>query len=786
MSRAAHLLGLLLAAALAAAWPGRSIAQSLEFHAPLSAADAKTPAVMRDLAERLLPVYQQSDPDRYLASLSVLQLTAGDYAAAVESRESLQERRRVADSGRPVGRGRVLDIYARAKVIEAQSRTPFSDAFGKAYQAVFSRLNDHDAFMLSGWLVIPPQEFRESFQRLLDEQRSKDIVNQQEAEALLSAFVYSEAYRSMAPWVGALNVADDARRYAEDAQITINQAGRPGIAVTVIRSKSASGPLPALLELGIDRPTVSARESAAHGYVGVWATVRPGTAPTGAFVPYQHDGDAARAVIRWIAGQRWSDGRVGMYGEGYSGFTAWAAAARMPAALKAIAVSDPGAPGIDAPMTGGIFQNSAYRWSLEVTNTAPALAPSFEDDDIWRALDEKWYRSGRRYRDFGRLYGRPNPIFVRWLNHPSYDRFWQTMIPFRQQFARIDIPVLTMTGYFASAEPAALYYFSEHHRYNPRADHTLLIGPYDEEAMRNGASASIRGYQVDTAALVDLRELRYQWLDHALKDGAAPAQLSDRVNFEVMGANEWRHVPSIEAMAGESLRFYLSTGTAPVAQGHRLIRRKSAKPATVNQTVSLTDRSDAGWLPPTDLITQRLVTHNSLTFVSGPLRKAAEFNGLLSGRLDFAVNKLDMDINMAAYERTAGGDYVRLFNPSDELRLSYAADRVHRHLLKAGERQKLAFTGERITSRRLEAGSRLVIVLRVSKRPDREINYGTGNDVSEESIDDGKTPVKVRWYNDSYIEIPTRSVAAPADAAPADAAPAGQARQAVPRGGGPH
>jgi hypothetical protein len=163
-------------------------------------------------------------------------------------------------------------------------------------------------------------------------------------------------------------------------------------------------------------------------------------------------------------------------------------------------------------------------------------------------------------------------------------------------------------------------------------------------------------------------------------------------------------------------------------------------------------------MPPADLITRSLVTHNSLTFVSGPMKAAVDFNGLLSGRLDFAVNKMDMDINVAAYALTTGGDYVRLFDPADELRLSYAADRVHRHLLKAGERQKLEFAGERMTARRLEAGSRLVIVLRVSKRPDREINYGTGNDVSEESIEDGRTPIKVRWYNDSYVEIPARAV----------------------------
>jgi hypothetical protein len=61
-----------------------------------------------------------------------------------------------------------------------------------------------------------------------------------------------------------------------------------------------------------------------------------------------------------------------------------------------------------------------------------------------------------------------------------------------------------------------------------------------------------------------------------------------------------------------------------------------------------------------------------------------------------------------------------------------------------------------MTSRQLQAGSRLVMVLAVNKRPDREINYGTGNDVSEESIADGKIPIKIRWFGDSYIEIPIR------------------------------
>ena len=174
------------------------------------------------------------------------------------------------------------------------------------------------------------------------------------------------------------------------------------------------------------------------------------------------------------------------------------------------------------------------------------------------------------------------------------------------------------------------------------------------------------------------------------------------------------------------------------------------------QTVSFADRTDAGWMPPADLISKNLVSHNSLMFVSEPLSKPTEFSGLFSGRLDFTVNKMDVDLNIMLYERLANGDYVRLFNPTYEIRASYARDRVHRHLLKAGERQELTFMSERITSRQLQAGSRLVVVLGVNKRPDREINYGTGNDVSEESIADGRVPLKIRWYNDSYIDIPIR------------------------------
>ena len=735
---------------LIAASDGWASPPGLEFHAPAAEDAAAAGAAMRELAARLLPIYQESDPDRYLANLSALQLVAGNAAAADASRQSLRSRRQRATVHRPAGPELIYDIYAHAKALEAGNGISFAEAFARSFREAVSRLNAEDAYALIRMLEIPPVAAREALRKSLVQQRTTDIIGQTEAVDLIWKYLSYDAYRIIGPLVGGLATEDEHRRYVED-DLVIKTPEGVKLSVRVVRPKDAK-PLPALLEFTIYDTKNDALECAAHGYAGVVAYTRGKRTNPAMLVPYEHDGADADAVISWTVKQPWSDGRVGMYGNGYSGFTAWAAAKHPPAALKAIAVSAPNAPGIDVPMAGGIFQNSAYRWSSFVMDTRPTDTDEYYEDAPWRALDQKWYRSGRRYRDFGRLAGTSDPVFTRWLNHPSYDRYWQDMLPYREQFADINIPVLTVTGYYAGSEPGALYYFAQHLKFNPRADHTLLIGPYDDSVMQHGASAMLQSYEVDTAALIDVRALRYQWFDHVLKDAPLPSLLKDRVNYEVMGANEWRHAASLESVSEGSLKFYLDAG----GQGdrHRLTQHKPARAALLRQTVSLTDRSDYAWTPPADFTSRNLATHNAVMFVSEPLEKAAEFSGLFSGRLDFTVNKMDLDLDITLYELSPGGDYIYLFNPTFEFRASYAHDRAQRHLLRAQARQELAFKSERMTSRRLQAGSRLVMILGVSKRPDREINYGTDDDVSEDGIADGKTPIKIGWYNDSYIEIP--------------------------------
>ncbi len=100
-------------------------------------------------------------------------------------------------------------------------------------------------------------------------------------------------------------------------------------------------------------------------------------------------------------------------------------------------------------MRNGIFRSQAYRWIQDATNSEVPDYSSESEEASWHLLEKRWYVSGQPYRELDRMAGRPSPIFQRWLSHPSYDSYWHSMVPFGAQFARIKIPVLSITGYYA-------------------------------------------------------------------------------------------------------------------------------------------------------------------------------------------------------------------------------------------------------------------------------------------------------------------------------------------------
>lgn len=730
------------------------LAQQMDFRAPASVDAPATAEAMRDLAVRVLPVYQEDNSDRYLFTLSALQIAAGSYDAATATRQTLRERRLAVEPDRLDGRATMADIYAQALADAQREKLPFERAFQGAFRNMVMPLRDATAYTVTSWRPPALAGLRDAVQKAFDQRRGQDSISVVDAADLVRSWVAYEAVRAYTPLLAALDAEDEQRRYTPEQSVIIRSHDGAAIKAVMVRPRNASRPLPTLLEFTIYANSPNfAQECAAHGYVGVVAYTRE-TPDTGyRVIPFEHDGEDARAVIEWIAQQPWSDGQVGMYGVSYSGFTQWAAAKRPPAALKAIATASPDAPGIDFPMRNNIFRNAAYRWVFNVTN--PHGWDDTYDDKHWSELEQTWYRSGKSYFEFDRTDGRPNRFFHKWLHHPSYDAFWQSLIPYGAEFAQIGIPVLTTAGYYGGEQPGALYYFTQHNRFNSNADHTLLIGPYDDGAMQRSPLAQLRGYQVDPVALVDLRELRYQWFDFVLKGAPKPLILSDRVNFEVMGANEWRHVPSIAAMANAQLRYYLDNAARDGR--HVLSARRPAKAGFVLQKLDFADRSDADWVSPYAIISDSPNLHNALAYVSEPLEHATDLAGMVSGHLDLVVNRMDVDLTVAIYELMPDGKYLALFDPVYSFRASYVRDRSHRQLLASGVRQQISFQIERLISRRIEAGCRIVVAIGVSKSPELQINYGSGQDVSAESLEeDGQPPLEIRWYNSSYIDLPVQ------------------------------
>lgn len=524
------------------------------------------------------------------------------------------------------------------------------------------------------------------------------------------------------------------------------------LSAVVVRKKGAPLQQPTALMYFIysdtKRSLMEAKYAADHGYVGIVADARGKRLSPDDPVPYEYEAKDVNLVIDWIVQQPWSDGRVAMYGGSYSGFAQWAAAKYLHPALKTIVPYVAAIPGLGLPMENNIFLLANYQWPFYVTNNKYTDNAVNNDGARWRNMRMKWWESGLAYNKVDSLDGTPNPWLQKWLSHPDYDTYWQSMVPFKQEYAKINIPVLTITGYYDDGQVSALEYLREHYKYLPNAEHYLIIGPYDHFGAQKGGVSDLRGYQVDERALINTREITFQWMDYILKGGKKPELLKDKINFEVMGANTWRHVPSLDQMEASKIRFYLNNTGAE----HQLSPLKPVQGNFIDQTVDLADRTTMNNdYYPDPIVKDEIDKSNGLFFLSKPFETAVTVSGSLQGKLKAIINKKDMDIGLTLYELTPEGQYFQLSYFLG--RASYAHDSSRRKLLRPGKEETIPFYRSRVFSRQLKKGSRLLLMLNIDKNPFAEINYGTGKQVSRETIKDAGEPLKIKWSTQSYIDL---------------------------------
>ncbi len=734
-----------------------AFAQEFDFPESAGHDDAVLAQAMPELAKAVLAEYRAAERETDLDNLFRLQMVAGRYEDAVKS---ITERRALRTAKVPGGGDWIdvqYEVLARAK---ADGGRPFAEAYTQAFQDVIGHLDDRNAALVIRTMRAAGQEsMKGAVQRDREKQKGKGRIALADALQLVRDYQVFDSYRTFMPLAVPLAEADDNRRYVIVKDQVVATSDGVSLCTTIVRPR-VERPLPALLEFTIYVDPVWNLEdplvAAAHGYVGVLGLTRGKGCSSGPIVPYRHDGPDAAALIGWIAAQPWSDGRVGMYSGSYNGFTAWSAAKQMPKALKAIAVGAPARPGVDVPMEGNVFWNFVYAWPFYTTDLKGADDATYNDFERWNRLSRNWYVSGRAYRDLDKIDGKPNPIFDEWISHPGYDAYWRSLVPSAEELARLRIAVLQTAGYYFGGPGAAVPYYTAYARANPKAEQYLLIGPYHHFGAQIGVVGllgqifpSLAGLDLDPAALINIEELRYDFFDHEFKGAPLPALLKDRVNYEVTGANVWKHAPSLEAMANGKMRLHLT----PARSGSNYSLSGEESDSSVTLTVNMADRSDADrQAPGGGVVSKEIDTWNGLEFVSDSLPAGTEVSGLFSGRLDFVANKKDFDFEIDLYELTPKGEYV-LLAPYWS-RTSYAGHPGRRDLLTPGKRHRLDFRSIRLMSRALQPGSRVVLVLTVIKGNDRQINYGSGKDVSAETVKDAGAPLVIRWYGDSYVDLP--------------------------------
>jgi len=320
---------------------------------------------------------------------------------------------------------------------------------------------------------------------------------------------------------------------------------------TILRPAVQREPLPVILRFtpyGADRYFPRAAFFATHGYVVAIVEVRGRGDSEGAYRPYVNDAKDGYDVVQWLADRDYCDGRVAMRGASYTGFLQWAIAALSPPALKTIV---PGAApyfAVDNPAYRGVEIPYRLRWYALVAgrqrNTNFNSAREF-----WNGLYAELARGELEYARLDEAAGLPTSYWKESLQTPESRERYSRLNPITTALAQIDIPVLTMTGAYDGAQLGTFTHYRKLLESNPEAAERtwLLVGPWDHAGV-SSTQRAVGGVDFGEEAAVDHLQLELEWFDWVLKEGEKPALLDDRVTYFMAGPNEWRSVPSFEAL----------------------------------------------------------------------------------------------------------------------------------------------------------------------------------------------------------------------------------------------
>jgi putative CocE/NonD family hydrolase len=313
-----------------------------------------------------------------------------------------------------------------------------------------------------------------------------------------------------------------------------------------------------------------------YGSEGDYVMTRPLRGPLNAST-VDHSTDAYDTIDWLVKNVPESNGRVGIIGSSYEGFTVLMALVNPHPALK---VAVPMSPMVDGWKGDDWFHNGAFRQ----TNFDYIYGQTTARGDgkrIARGVydDYQLFLESGSAGDFARRFGIEQLPFWRKLSeHPAYDDFWKYQA-LDQVLAAQPLQVPTM--YVASLYDQEDMYGAVHAYQATEPKDTghdrnfLVLGPWRHSGVNyDGSTLGPLKFEGNTA-LQFRRDVMQPFLDQYLKEGAPRANTPPVLVFET-GTNLWQRLPRWplaceSGCAAASQRLYLqpagALGFAPPAKG---------------------------------------------------------------------------------------------------------------------------------------------------------------------------------------------------------------------------
>jgi hypothetical protein len=489
-----------------------------------------------------------------------------------------------------------------------------------------------------------------------------------------------------------------------------------------------------------------------RGYAVVAEDVRGRYASEGTFGMTSQEGPDGNDTINWIAEQPWSNGHVAMAGSSYLGMVQWWAAVQDNPHLNAIS---PMCSGDDEYLDRYYSSGGAMKIGERLLWLSQNLTPRSRLRPLFRSYIN---HLPLRTADVAAA----DVVLPAWQNavdHPSYDRFWKKL-SIREQAARIDLPVLSLGGWFDNYAESDLDAFSRLALEHKRVE--TWIGPW---AHNPGIRFPTRDF--GPQASIPIRRMQAEWFDRWLatsSSGRDAEAYRPSLHIFVMGPNVWREEHEWPLARTHYTPLYLtSQGNANTAGGDGSLQWepiRESKPDTFVYdpknpvpTVGGAVCCDPKVLPPGPL-NQAAVERRPdiLVYTSRPLNEDIEVTGHIRVILYVSTSANDTDFTAKLVDVEPGGSALIV---SDGIqRLRYRLSLVEPVFVKRNTPYQITIDAG-VTSYVFPRGHRLRLEISSSNFPrfDRNLNSTRPNANQVKIVKARQTVFHDRRY-DSALVLP--------------------------------